>query len=220
VQWVEAVVTVTKGQLVANAGKTARRIYDKTCGKADYLLRVKANQAQLRQAKDTWFVHGDQHDVHNMTMNYHETVRKMRCRVEMRRCWAIADPLALEPIRHDDGWADLQTIVRVQRTTRTRDTTTHETAYPITSLPLDAHRSLAATRHHWAIENSFHWVLDVTFGADLSRIRIAERAANRAVRHTIALNLLKHGKTRSSLKQKRFRAAMDNSFLRQLLTQV
>jgi len=62
--------------------------------------------------------------------------------------------------------------------------------------------------------------LDVTFGEDLSRIRIGESAENMAVLRTIALNLLKQDKTKSSLRQKRFRAAMDNSFLLQLLNQV
>jgi predicted transposase YbfD/YdcC len=285
VRWVEAVMTITKGQVVAIDGKTARRSHDKISGKdaihlvsawasengvvlgqrkvasktneitvipdllrllnvtgclvtidamgcqpdiaqtirdekADYLLRVKDNQSNLRQDIEDWFVHGDQQNFHHMTMNYHETVSKTSGRVEIRRCWAISDPLAMEHIRHYDGWADLHTIVRVQRETRIESKTTHETAYYITSLPHDAQRILAATRHHWAIENCFHWVLDVTFGEDLSRIRIGESAENMAVLRTIALNLLKQNKTKSSLKQKRFRAAMDNSFLWQLLTQV
>jgi predicted transposase YbfD/YdcC len=79
---------------------------------------------------------------------------------------------------------------------------------------------LEATQHHWSIENSFHWVLDVTFGEDLSRIRSGESAENMAVLRTIALNLLKQDVSKSSLKQKRFRAAMDNDFLFHLLNQV
>lgn len=188
--------------------------------KADYLLRVKDNQAKLRQDIEDCFVHGDQQGFQNMTMNYHNAVSKTNGRVEIRQCWAISDPVAMEHIRHYEGWADLQTIVRVQRETRIGDKSTHETAYYITSLPHDAQRILEATRHHWAIENSFHWVLDVTFGEDLSRIRIGESAENMAVLRTIALNLLKQDKTKSSLKQKRFRAAMDNAFLWQLLPQV
>lgn len=60
----------------------------------------------------------------------------------------------------------------------------------------------------------------MTFGEDLSRIRIGERSENMAVLRTIALNLPKQDNTKSSLKQKRFWATMDNSFLWQLLTQV
>lgn len=286
VRWVEAVFTVTKGQVVAIDGKTARRSHDKNSGKeaihlisawasengivlgqrkvdsktneitvipellrllnvsgclvtidamgcqteiakvirdekADYLLQVKDNQAKLRQDLEDWFVHGDQQDFQNMVMKYYKTVSKTNGRIEIRQCWAISDPVAMEHIRHYDGWTDLQTIARVQRETRIGDKTTSETAYYITSLPHDdAQRILDATRHHWAIENSFHWVLDVTFSDDASRIRMGESAENMAVLRTIALNLLKHNKTKSSLKQKRFRAAMDNSFLLQLLTQV
>ena len=188
--------------------------------KADYLLRVKDNQAKLRQDLEDWFVHGDRQDFHNMNTSYYETVSKTSGRVEIRRCWAIADPIAMEHIRHYEGWTDLQTIVRVHRETRTGDQTTQDTAYYITSLNNDAQRILEATRHHWTIENSFHWVLDVTFGEDLSRIRTGESAENMALLRTVALNLLKQDTTKSSLKQKRFRAAMDNDFLFQLLKQV
>ncbi|MEO0598602.1 MAG: ISAs1 family transposase [Chloroflexota bacterium] len=282
--WVESVMTVTKGQVVAIDGKTARRSHDKRGGKdalhlvsawasengivlgqrkvdsktneitvipdllrllnvtgclvtidamgcqtdiaqairdekADYLLRVKDNQTNLRQDIEDWFVHGDQQDFRDMTMTYHETVSKTSGRVEIRQCWAISDKIAREHIRHYEGWADLQTIVRVQRQTHSGDKITQDTAYYISSLAPDAQRLLEATRHHWAIENSFHWVLDVTFGDDLSRIRVGDSAENMAVLRTIALNLLKHDTNKSSLKQKRFRAAMDNDFLAQLLTQ-
>ncbi|MGJ3239054.1 MAG: ISAs1 family transposase [Anaerolineae bacterium] len=84
----------------------------------------------------------------------------------------------------------------------------------------DAQRILEATRHHWAIENSFHWVLDVTFGEDLSHIRVGDSAESMAVLRTIALNLLKQNTFKSRLRQKRFRVAMDNDFLWQLLTQI
>jgi predicted transposase YbfD/YdcC len=188
--------------------------------KADYLLQVKGNQANLKQDIEDWFVHGDQQSFQNMTMDYHQTVSKTNGRVEIRRCWAISDSIAMEHIRHYQSWADLQTIVRVQRETRIGHKTTREIAYYITSLTNDAQKILEATRHHWAIENSFHWVLDVTFGEDLSRIRIGESAENMAVLRTIALNLLKKDNSKSSLRQKRFRAAMDNSFLWQLLTQI
>lgn len=62
--------------------------------------------------------------------------------------------------------------------------------------------------------------MDVTFAEDHSRIRNEDSAANMAVLRSIALNLLKHNTSKSSLRQKRFRAAMDNDFLLHLLTQV
>lgn len=188
--------------------------------KADYVLRVKDNQSNLKQDIDDWFAYGDQQQFAEMHMDYHETIEKSRGRIEIRRCWAIADPLAFEYIRHHDGWADLNTIIRVERECRLTDKTTRETAYYISSLPADAERLLAATRHHWAIENSFHWVLDVTFNEDASRIRSGDGAQNMAVFRSLALNLLKNDDSKGSLKQKRFRAALDEDFLFNLISQV
>ena len=108
----------------------------------------------------------------------------------------------------------------MQRERRSDQQVTHDTAYYISSLPPDAARLLQAVQHHWAIENSFHWVMDVTFSEDRSRIRNEENAENMAVLRSIALNLLKGDTAQSSLRQKRFRAAMDNDFLLHLIAQV
>ncbi len=141
-------------------------------------------------------------------------------RVEIRRCWAIADPIAMAHIRHYEGWADLQTIIRIERETHVNDTVSHDIAYYISSLSNDAQCILEATRHHWAIENSFHWVLDMTFREDESRIRQGDSPQNMAVLRHIALNILKQDNTKSSLRQKRFRAGLDDSFMLKLLSQI
>jgi predicted transposase YbfD/YdcC len=188
--------------------------------KADYILRVKDNQANLRQDLEDWFAYGDQQAFRDLVYDYHETINKSNGRIEIRRCWAIADPLAFEYIRHYEAWADLHTIVRVQRECRVQGETSFDTAYYISSLPHDAERLLAATRHHWAIENSFHWVLDVTFREDDSRIRTGDSPQNMAVFRHLALNILKQDPSRMSLKQKRFRAGLDDAFLFELLTRV
>lgn len=188
--------------------------------KADYVLRVKDNQSKLRQDWEDWFAYGDQIQFANITHDFHQTARKTSGRVEIRQCWAISDPLAFDHIRHFDGWRDLNSIIRVCRERRTPQSVSHETAYYISSLPPNAARLLAATQHHWAIENSFHWVLDVTFGEDASRIRHGESSENMGVVRAICLNLLKRHPSKSSLRQQRLRAAADNEFLLQLLTPV
>jgi predicted transposase YbfD/YdcC len=187
--------------------------------KADYVLQVKDNQSRLKQDLEDWFAYGDSQNFASMQMDFHQTTHKTSGRIEIRRCWAVSDPLAFEHIRYYDGWADLNSIVRIQRERRVGDRITQETAYYISSLPAHAARLLQATQHHWAIENSFHWVMDVTFGEDHSRIRNHNSAQNMAVLRSIALNLLKRDSSKSSLRQKRFRAAMDNDFLLHLLTQ-
>lgn len=185
--------------------------------KADYVLRVKDNQGHLLQDLQDWFAYADQVSFQDMVHDYHQTINKEHGRVEVRRCWTIADPVAFEYIRHYEGWVDLQTIVRVQRERRLPDRVEQDTAYYISSLPPNARQTLNATRQHWAVENSLHWVLDVTFREDDARIRKNNSPQNFAVLRQIALNILKQDPSGLSLRQKRYRAALDDSFLLKLL---
>ena len=75
----------------------------------------------------------------------------------------------------------------------------------------------AAVRGHWGIENCVHWVLDVTFGEDGSRIRSGDAPQNFAVLRHIALNLLRREASAGSIATKRFRAALDETYLLQVL---
>lgn len=188
--------------------------------KADYVLRVKDNQGNLHQDIQDWFAYADQVQFAGIEHTFDETFNKDHGRIEIRRCWAIADPVAFEYIRHYEGWADLHTIVRVQRERRFGSTIEREDAYYISSLSHDASRLLQAIRSHWGIENSFHWVLDMTFGEDDSRIRTGDSPQNMAVLRHLALNILKKDTSKGSLRQKRYKAALDTTFLAQLLDRV
>ncbi|PLS67430.1 MAG: hypothetical protein CV045_13650 [Cyanobacteria bacterium M5B4] len=87
----------------------------------------------------------------------------------------------------------------------------------MSSLPPDADLLLRAVRAHWSIENNFHWALDVVFREDDDRLRVLNGAENFAILRRFALNLLKRHPTKLSLKRKRLKAALDDSFLTQLL---
>lgn len=197
--------------------KIAQKIRD---NKADYVLSLKENQGKLYQDVVDWFAHADQVDFADMVHDYHKTVEKAHGRIEIRQCWVIADPVAFEHIRHYDGWPGLQSIVRVYRERRIGDKIEQDTAYYIASLAPDAKQLLHATRTHWAVENSLHWVLDVTFREDDSRIRHQNAPQNMAVLRDIALNILKQDTSKGSLKQKRYRAALNDDFLLQLLLRI
>jgi predicted transposase YbfD/YdcC len=194
--------------------KIAQTIRDE---KADYLLCVKENQGNLWQDIQDWFAYADQVNFQDMQHDYHQTINKGHGRIEIRRCWAVADPLAFEYIRHHDGWADLHTIARVYRERRFPDLVEKETAYFISSLPPLASVILDASRHHWSVENSLHWTLDVTFREDDSRIRKDNAAHNMSLLRRLALNIIKQDPSKGSLRQKRYQAALDDSFLIQLL---
>lgn len=197
--------------------KIAQAIRDE---KADYVLRVKDNQGHLHQDIQDWFAHADKVQFAEMQHSYAETVNKGHGRLEIRRCWAISDPLAFEYIRNYEGWADLQTIVRVQRERRLPDKTEIDTAYYISSLPAEADPLLDATRFHWAVENSLHWVLDVIFREDDTRVRVGHAAHNMAIVRQLALNLIKKDSSKGSIRTKRFKAGLDITFLERLLEQI
>ncbi|MBC7872147.1 MAG: ISAs1 family transposase [Chitinophagaceae bacterium] len=197
--------------------KIAQKIRDE---KADYVFSLRENQGKFLQDVQDWFAHADQVNFAGMKHDYHETVNKGHGRIEVRRCWVVSDPVAFDYIRHYEGWADLQTIVRVQRERRFANKTEQETSYYISSLPSNASLILNAIRSHWSIENSLHWVLDVVFREDASRIRKDNSSQNIGVLRKIALNILKQDPSKGSLKSKRYSAALDDTFLLQLLVRL
>jgi predicted transposase YbfD/YdcC len=197
--------------------KIAQTIRDE---KAEYVLRVKDNQGHLHQDIQDWFAHADNARFAGLQPSYAETVNKGHGRIEIRRCWAINDPLAFEYIRNYEEWVDLQTIVRVQRERRLPDKIEVDTAYYISSLEADAEQLLMATRYHWAVENSLHWVLDVIFREDDARIRIGHAAHNMAILRQLALNILKKSRSKDSIRTKRYKSTLDTAYLEKLLDQI
>ena len=121
-------------------------------------------------------------------------------------------------MRHYAGWADLNSIIRIQRERREQEHISLETAYYISSLSANATLIVDATQHHWGIENSVHWSLDVTFHEDDIRIYAGYGAENLATVRKIARNALKQEKTRKlSLKNKRALCAIKPDYLMHVL---
>ena len=82
----------------------------------------------------------------------------------------------------------------------------------------DAQKHAQVIRSHWSIENSLHWVLDVTFNEDASRIRQGYAAENLGLLRRLSVNLLKREPPKLSLKMKRYKAGMDKNFLLKILS--
>ena len=184
------------------------------------MLRVKDNQKNLRQDIEDWFAYAQETDFKDMSCDYARTVNKRHGRIEIRECWAIDDKLAFEYIRQHQGWKGLQTIAMIQRQRCIDNQVSTQTAYYISSLDNDAGHILSCSRDHWAVENSLHWVLDVTFAEDDSRIRLGNAPQNFAVLRRIALNLLKQETSvKRSVRAKRMRAALDEDYLLKVLSQ-
>jgi predicted transposase YbfD/YdcC len=193
--------------------KTVEKIVN---GHADYVLTVKENQGNLYGAVEELFEYAEETAFEDC--DYHKTVEKGHGRIEIRECWTTSAPdyLAYLPDLHK--WKSLHTIVRVKSERRLGKKKTIEIRYYISSLDSDAERTLSVVRTHWEIENKVHWVLDIAFREDDSRLRKGNGAQNFAVLRHLALNLLKQEQTaRCGTKAKRLRAGWDESYLLKVL---
>lgn len=184
----------------------AQQIVDQ---EADYVLAVKGNQGTLYEYLQARFTFSDDvRFLNHEQPQYTETVERRNGQTEKRRCWVFSDSEVVAR-----GWANCQTIIRVTCERQTHNDLEHETRYFISTLSAQPATLLACVRAHWGIENSFHWVLDVVFKEDQARTQHETAALNLTVLRRIALNLIKRHSAKGSLKQKRYRAALNEDFL-------
>lgn len=162
--------------------------------RADYVLSLKGNHSQLHDDiqlfLSTELAKLHHNKAHHIT-DQHEEHNKDHGRIEHRLCY-VSDQLDWLEKRSD--WPDLKTVAMVESRVTVGNETTTEYRYFISSLPANAQEFAQAIRSHWAIENSLHWVLDVTMGEDLSRVRKDHAPENMAMVRHIVLNLLRSAK--------------------------
>ena len=149
----------------------------------------------------------------------HVTQENGHGRSERRQVRVTRDIRWIEGI---SAWKNATSIVEVERTRTTGEKTSIERAYYISSLAVDAETMGARIRSHWGIENSLHWVLDVTFGEDRSRVRDRNSAANLTALRKLSASLLKRtpaGRARS-IAQKRKIAGWNPDFAFDVLARI
>ena len=191
-----------------------KRIIEK---KGDYVLCLKGNQESLHEEVKYFFDEAQAAGFEDVDHSYFESVEKDHGRIEIRRCWVVEDD-AIGWLEKEDQWPGLKSIAAIKGERRTGNKTTIETRYFISSLAGRPSKVMNAAREHWAIENSLHHVLDVTFNEDASRIRRDNAPENLAILRKIVINLLKKQKsTKASIRGRLKRAAWDNSYLQTIL---
>lgn len=181
---------------------------------ADYVLALKANQEKLHKHVKTFFEHALDIGFSDINYSYHKTYDTQHGRQESRQYWVVSD---IDFLPHKEDWLHLASIIMVKSQRIIAGKTQSETRFYLSSLTSSAKHLGSVIRSHWFIENSLHWVLDLAFREDDSRIRNSHSPENFALLRHIALNLLKREKSLKGIHAKRLQAAWDTSFLQNVL---
>ena len=191
----------------------AKQIIEK---EGNYIFSLKGNQSTLNQDVQDFF--NDKELC--KSASYCEDHDKGHGRLESRKCLVATDVQWLKE-RHSQ-WNSINSIVRIESSREINGKTTQETRFYISSCADPAETALRKIRNHWAIENSLHWVLDMSFGDDQSRIRKKNAPQIMAIIRHMALNLLQLQKKtmpRQSIKRLRKMAGWSQKILMQILSQ-
>lgn len=182
----------------------------------DYVLALKGNQERLHDEVVDFFQEAVETNFEGLNWDSCETVEKNHGREETRRYWTIADVDRLETL---GKWRGVKTIGMVESQRQIGEKSEIEYRFYITSLDGPVQTFADAVRRHWGIENSVHWILDVAFREDESRIRIGNAAANLSILRRLALNLIQQEKSsKRGVRVKRMRAGWDNAYLLKILS--
>lgn len=190
----------------------AKKIVDRG---GDYVLALKDNHPKLAAAVSEEFTKALEADVPPVGMRRHVTVETNRGRRERREYFALPAPSTLPGFA---DWANLATIVMVIRVIMVNGRETAEVAYSLSSLPAKVKTLAKRIRRHWSIENQLHWVLDVIFTEDASRIRKQHAPQTSAMLRRLAVSILSSDTSlKDNLRGKRYRACLSTDVLERIL---
>jgi predicted transposase YbfD/YdcC len=189
----------------------ARQIIE---GGGDYTLAVKSNQPKLYEAIERAFL--EAHEAGLIQSGFRAAVHQAKGHGRLvERHYAVGPiPAPLKELL--SRWPGAKSIGQAITFTTQGQTHTDEVRYYLSSRPPKVSEFQRSVRQHWGIE-SMHWVLDVVFGEDASRIRTGYAIENLSFVRRFVTSLLKQDSSRSSLKAKRKRAGWNTTFLEKLL---
>jgi predicted transposase YbfD/YdcC len=192
----------------------AEQIIDKD---ADYVLALKGNQGTLHQAVVDYMDEQSKNEFADVKARRLVTNETGHGREETRSYIQMPVP---ETLANLEQWKGLKSLGMVASLCVRDGKETVEVRYYISSLAVRVKQFAHAVRSHWAIENTCHWSLDVTFREDESRIRDPHVRENFAWLNRLILSLLKQHPGRESLAMKRRGCGWDDDFLLEVLTGV
>jgi predicted transposase YbfD/YdcC len=184
-------------------------------GEGDYLLALKGNHEKLYDAVAEEFTAALEAHTPPRNMRRHVTVETNRGRKERREYIALPAPKTLPGLA---DWAGLTTLIMVLRITQVAGREQYEVSYFLSSLPPNVKALAKAIRQHWSIESQLHWVLDVTFSEDASRIRKQHGPQTSAMLRRLAVSILSADtSTNDTIRGKRYRACLSTDTLERIL---
>jgi len=184
-------------------------------GKGEYLLAVKGNQPDLHNQLKDFFGEAERTNFEDVTYEQYRDTDAGHGRIEKRECFVVQD---LDWLEGKIRWSDLLKVIMVRATRREKGKESIERRYFISNSRRTTKDLGEIIRGHWTIENSLHYILDVTFFEDQSRKRKDNSAINFGLIRRAALSLLKQrGECKGSTRWKRHLAAMDVSFLEKVI---
>ena len=171
---------------------------------ADYVLALKGNQSTLYDDVKTFLDAETNKPLDTSACDFSEDTDCGHGRIEIRRAW-VSDQI--DWLESKDAWSGLQSVCMIESERILGEKRTTERRYYISTMPAVASSLLTIIRSHWAIENTLHWTLDMTFREDQSRVRNGHAAENMAIVRHLAINLIQSA-------NKLFKQALSNSRLR------
>lgn len=146
---------------------------------ADYLFMVKENNKNLRKSVE---LHSK-----NRSTDTFSTVEKNGGRIETRTSYVCED---IELLYNKEQWKNVSCVGALHREFEKNGITTNEWHYYISSKKLSAKELLHHARLEWRIE-SMHWLLDVHFSEDKTKVRDMEVQKNLNIMRKIIINFIK-----------------------------
>lgn len=178
--------------------------------KADYILALKGNHSGLQGELEAWWHKCQREGFTADNFDEHTTIDSGHGRIVTRRCQQVL--VNKSWLNNKYQWVGLKSIIKVTSDVHEKTTgkETTETRWYISSLDLNAEQALSSVRNHWQVE-SMHWVLDMTFREDESRIRKGRGPLAFNVMRKIAMTLFKQDQTkRASIAAKKKMAGLDD----------
>jgi predicted transposase YbfD/YdcC len=185
--------------------------------KADYILALKGNHSGMQAELEAWWHKTQREGFSGDNYDEHTDIDSGHGRIETRTCKQILIDKGW--LSKEYRWSGFKSIIKVSSEIHEKSTgkDTTETRWYISSLNLNAEQSLHAVRSHWQVE-SMHWVLDMTFREDESRIRKKRGPLAFNIMRKIAMALFKQDETKSaSMARKKKMAGLDDDYRSTLL---